>query len=64
MLAYQESIGSWQKVWSLLASAIEIIVHIFSVAFLVGAIGCVFVIPIVAFSLFSVLFEPDTTGEE
>jgi hypothetical protein len=47
-----------------LASAVEIIVRIFSTAFLVGAIGCVFVIPIVAFSLFSVLFEPDVSGDE
>ena len=48
----------------MLASAVEVIVRIFSAAFLVGAIGCVFVIPIVAFSLFSVLFEPDVSGDE
>jgi hypothetical protein len=41
------------------ASAVEIIVRIFSAAFLIGAVGCGFVIPIVAFSLCSVLFEPD-----
>jgi hypothetical protein len=44
------------------ASAVEIIVRIFSAAFLIGAVCCGFVIPIVAFSLCSVLFEPDRTA--
>jgi uncharacterized membrane protein len=33
--------------------------HILAVAFVVGMLGCLFVIPITAFRLFNVLFEKD-----
>ena len=32
--------------------------------FVIGAAGCVIVIPVVAFRLFSVLFEPDREGDQ
>jgi len=32
--------------------------------FVIGVIGCVLVIPVVAFRLFSVLFEPDKQNDE
>jgi hypothetical protein len=31
--------------------------------FVVGAVGCVFVIPVTAIKLFNVLFEKDVPGE-
>jgi len=39
--------------------ALEIFAQVMSTMFVVGVIGCVFVIPIVAYKLFSVLFERD-----
>jgi hypothetical protein len=63
MLVPKESIGGSQRAWRVLASAVELIVRIFSAAFLIGTIGCVFVIPIVAVSLFSVLFERTRTAK-
>lgn len=45
-------------------SAVDILAHVLSWMFVVGSVGCVFVIPVVAYRLFSVLFEPDRPGEQ
>jgi hypothetical protein len=37
--------------------------HLLSWMFLIGGIGCVAVIPIVAYRLFAVIFEPDTEAD-
>lgn len=37
--------------------------HIMTYLFVVGAVGCAIVIPMVAFKLFRVLFEPNGTDE-
>lgn len=40
-----------------------ILAPLLTLMFIVGMVGCVFVIPIVAFKLFRVLFENDTEEE-
>ena len=42
---------------------IGVFAHLLSWMFLIGVIGCVFVIPIVAYRLFAVIFEPDTEAD-
>jgi hypothetical protein len=42
----------------------RILAPILTTMFLIGAAGCVIVIPVVAYRLFSVLVEPDSPGEE
>lgn len=42
----------------------KILSPILTLMFVAGAVGCVFVIPVVAYRLFSVLAEPDIPGEE
>jgi hypothetical protein len=42
---------------------LQLLATILSWMFLLGLAGCVMVIPIVAYRLFSVLFEPDREGE-
>ncbi len=32
--------------------------------FVIGAVGCVIVVPVVAYRLFSVLFQPDREGDQ
>ena len=44
-------------------SMVAIFAHLLSWMFLIGAIGCIFVIPVVAYRLFSVIFEPDTEAD-
>jgi hypothetical protein len=44
--------------------ASNIFVHGLSVMFAVGVAGCLLVIPITAYRLFSVLFERDREGEQ
>ena len=43
---------------------LDMFVYGLSGIFLVGLIGCVFVIPITAIQLFSILFEHDSAAEE
>ena len=43
-------------------NVITLFFHILVVAFLIGMAGCLFVIPVTAFRLFSVLFERDEPG--
>jgi hypothetical protein len=42
---------------------LKIIAQLITVLFAVGVVGCLMVIPITAFQLFKVLFEPDTEEE-
>lgn len=42
---------------------LKIIAQVITVLFAIGVIGCLLVIPITAFQLFKVLFEPDTEEE-
>jgi hypothetical protein len=42
----------------------NIFVHGLSIMFAVGVAGCLFVIPITAYRLFSVLFESDREWEQ
>jgi hypothetical protein len=42
----------------------KIFVHGLSIMFVVGVAGCLFVIPITAYRLFSVLFQRDHEGEQ
>ena len=42
----------------------DMLVYGLSGMFLVGLIGCLFVIPITALQLFSILFEHDSAAEE
>jgi len=42
----------------------KILAPILVTMFVVGAAGCVIVIPVVAYRLFSVLVEPDTPDEQ
>jgi len=44
-------------------SMIAVFAHLLSWMFLIGAIGCILVIPIVAYRLFAVVFEPDTEAD-
>jgi hypothetical protein len=44
-------------------SMVAIFAHILSWTFLIGGIGCILVIPIVAYRLFAVIFEPDTEAD-
>jgi len=44
-------------------SMIAVFAHLLSWMFLIGGIGCVLVIPIVAYRLFAVIFEPDTEAD-
>jgi hypothetical protein len=44
--------------------ASKIFVHGLSIMFAVGVAGCLFVIPITAYRLFSVLFQRDREGEQ
>ena len=44
-------------------SMVAIFSHVLSWMFLIGGIGCLFVIPIVAYRLFAVIFEPDTDAD-
>ena len=48
---------------SVFESMIAVFAHLLSWMFLIGGIGCVFVIPIVAYRLFAVIFEPDTEAD-
>ena len=43
---------------------IEIFARVMSWMFVIGVSGCLFVIPITAYRLFSVLFEKDRPDEE
>ena len=43
---------------------LDLLVYGLSAIFLVGLIGCLFVIPITAFRLFAILFEHDPEAEE
>jgi hypothetical protein len=43
---------------------LDLLVYGLSGMFLVGVIGCLFVIPITAFRLFAILFEHDPAAEE
>jgi len=45
-------------------AAANVFAYTFSAMFAVGLAGCVFVIPITAYRLFSVLFDEDRPGEE
>lgn len=45
-------------------SLIKTLAHLLSWMFLIGLAGCIVVIPIAAYRLFSVLFEKDQPGEE
>jgi hypothetical protein len=45
-------------------SAVNVFAQVFSAMFAIGLAGCLFVIPITAYRLFSVLFERDRPGEE
>lgn len=47
----------------MLEAILKVFFHILSWMFLAGAIGCLVVIPIVTYRLFSVLFEADKVGE-
>jgi tellurite resistance protein TehA-like permease len=42
----------------------KILVPILVTMFVIGAAGCVIVIPVVAYRLFSVLVEPDAPDEQ
>jgi hypothetical protein len=42
----------------------KILAPILVTMFVIGAAGCVIVIPVVAYRLFSVLVEPDTPDEQ
>ena len=42
----------------------KFVTPVLAAMFLIGATGCVLVIPVVAFRLFSVLFEPDREGDQ
>jgi hypothetical protein len=46
---------------------VDTLLHIFTevmfALFIIGAIGCLLVIPVTAFELFKVLFQPDTLEE-
>ena len=44
-------------------SMVAVFSHVLSWMFLLGGIGCIFVIPIVAYRLFAVVFEPDTEAD-
>ena len=43
--------------------ALKVISQIITTLFAIGVVGCMFVIPMTAFQLFKVLFEPDTEEE-
>lgn len=43
--------------------ALKVISQIITVLFAIGVVGCLLVIPMTAFQLFRVLFEPDTEEE-
>jgi len=45
-------------------SAANAFAYAFSAMFVIGVAGCLFVTPITAYRLFSVLFDPDRPGEE
>lgn len=47
----------------MLESLVALLAHLLSWMFLIGGIGCIFVIPIVAYRLFAVIFEPDTEAD-
>ena len=47
----------------MLESLVALFAHLLSWMFLIGGIGCIFVIPVVAYRLFSVIFEPDTEAD-
>ncbi len=47
----------------MLESLVALFAHLLSWMFLIGGIGCIFVIPIVAYRLFAVIFEPDTEAD-
>ena len=42
---------------------LKVISQIITILFAIGVVGCMFVIPMTAFQLFKVLFEPDTEEE-
>ena len=43
---------------------LDLLIYCLSGIFVVGVIGCLFVIPITAFRLFAILFEHDPGDEE
>ena len=43
---------------------VEIFARVMSWMYVIGVIGCLFVIPITAYRLFSVLFDEDRLDEE
>ena len=45
-------------------SARDIFAHAMTILFILGMVGCLLVIPITAFRLFSVLFEKDAVDEQ
>jgi hypothetical protein len=45
-------------------TALDLLVHVLFVLFVLGMAGCLIVIPITAYRLFHVLFEKDQEGEK